>query len=57
MEEDCRVLQDRVRAEGDKDLPQDALYIAATNNLVNKINQARLEDMEGELFKYVAVVS
>ena len=56
-EEDCNVLNQRVRVDGDKDLPEDALFIAGTNDIVNKINLNRLENMEAELHRLVAFVT
>ena len=51
---DCHILRQRVRKE--RDLPYDALYITATNAIVNKINKERLESMEGNLYKFDATV-
>ena len=45
-----------MRKEGDKDLPYSALYIAGTNDIVNRINQSRLDDMDGQLQKFEASV-
>ena len=45
-EHDCNVLQQRVRKEGAKDLPTQALYIHCTNAGVNKINELRLAEIE-----------
>ena len=54
---DIKILQERVRIDGDKDLPFNALYIAGTNRIVNKVNLARLEYMDGDTFKFEANVT
>ena len=55
-DEDCCILQQRVKKEGDKDLPYTALYIAGTNDIVNRINQSRLDNMDGQLHKFEASI-
>ena len=47
-EEDYASLETRVRKMGDKDLPTDALFIICTNDKVKKMNDARIEDLDGE---------
>ena len=54
---DGEILQQRVRPDGHKDLPFNALYIAGTNKTVNAINLARLEYMDGETYKFEANVT
>ena len=55
--EDCTVLENRVRKETDKDLPIHALHINCTNYGVNKINEKKLEIMEGSLNTFLADVT
>ena len=56
-DEDCRVLEKRVRPMGSKDIPDNALYIICTNAGVNIINENKLEDMEGQCYSFHADVS
>ena len=55
-EEDCMILQQRVRPMGHKDIPSTAMYIICTNAGVNAINESMLENMEGEVYSFQAEV-
>ena len=55
-EEDCRILRERVREETSTDLPYEALHIICTNDGVNKINEGRLETLDGTLYEFLADV-
>ena len=55
-DEDCRVLNQRVREIGSLDIPANALYINCTNKGVNAINEKKLEEMEGEVYSFRADV-
>ena len=56
-EEDCRVLEQRVRPVNHPDIPGDALFINCTNAGVNKINDAKLENMDGDCHSFLANVT
>merc|ERR1711911_576155 len=56
-EDDCKTLEQRVKARGDSDLPKEALYIICTNAGVNRINDFRLEDLDGQLHTFNAYVT
>ena len=55
-EEDCDILKNRVRKETSPDLPYEALYIICTNDGVNRVNEGRLESLEGSQYEFVADV-
>ena len=46
--EDIKKLNTRVFKKGDKAIPKNALYISGTNAEVNKMNNARLSELEGK---------
>ena len=46
-EEDYNILEGRVRKIGDKDLPQQALFIMCTNAKVKAMNENRIDEMDG----------
>ena len=47
-EEDYATLETRVRQINDKDLPTNALFIICTNDKVKKMNDARIDNLEGD---------
>ena len=49
---DIDLLKTRVFPENDPQVPRDALYLVATNNEVNKINEERLKEMPGEMKQF-----
>ena len=53
-EEDIAMLQTRVRPKSDPTLDSNALHIYGTNAKVNARNNAKLNEIEGELFKIKA---
>ena len=56
-EEDCRILEQRVKQEGSKDLPTDALHIHCTNAGVNKINELKLNKLKGLKHTFIADIT
>ena len=55
-DEDCQILQQRVRPMGHADIPDNVTYIICTNQGVNAINEMKLEGMEGECHSFHASV-
>ena len=55
-EEDIELLQTRVMREDDAGIPKDALYLAATNAEINKVNEKKLEYLDEELITVKAVI-
>ena len=55
-EEDIELLQTRVMREDDAEIPKDALYLAATNAEINKVNEKKLEYLDQELITVKAVI-
>jgi len=55
-EEDCRILEQRVKQEGDPDLPDNALYIICNNLGVNKMNEKKLENVDSQLYTFEAEI-
>ena len=54
-QEDCELLQTRVRPVNDPEIPDDAMYVTCTNQSVNDINQARLQGLETESVELLAI--
>lgn len=55
-DEDIDLLETRVMKEDDPGLPSDALYLAATNAEINKINDAKLEHIDSPLITVKAAI-
>ena len=53
---DCNILKQRVRPLNSKDIPSEALYVICINAGVNKINEAKLENLNGKLYEFLADV-
>ena len=47
-EEDYAVLEGRVKKMDDKDIPPNALFIICTNDKVKRMNESRIEELDGE---------
>ena len=55
-EDDCAILEKRVRKSGDEDLPTNALHIMSKNENVMQHNDKQLEKMDGDLVQIQAKV-
>ena len=55
-EDDIKILNTRVFPRNSSELPKDALIITGTNEIVNKYNKEKLNDLAGELFEFKADV-
>ena len=47
-DDDCSLLETRVRSMNDPDLPTDAMYVTCTNAAVKEVNDARLQSLSTE---------
>ena len=56
-EDDIKMLNTRVFPRNSSMLPKDALIITGTNEIVNKFNNEKLNELPGELFEFKAEVS
>ena len=54
-DEDVKTLETRVRKLNDPDIPKSALVVTCTNKEVNRINEERLEAVEGQEFVHEAI--
>ena len=56
-DDDIQLLESRVMKSDDPNLPKDAVFLSAVNEDVNRINDGRLEAMDGKLLTVAAIVS
>ena len=56
-DDDIQLLESRVMESDDPNLPKDAVFLSAVNEDVNRINDGRLEAMDGKLLTIAAIVS
>ena len=54
--DDVATLKTRVFKRGDKANPKDAIYISGTNAVVNRINNLRLSQLDGQVVELIANV-
>ena len=55
-ENDVETLKSRIYQRDDKDIPEDSIFIFATNAAVNKLNDQKLSEMHGKLYTAEAIV-
>jgi len=56
-DDDIRILETRVMERDDPNLPKDAIYISAVNEDVNKVNEERLECLDGKKLTANAIIT
>ena len=56
-DDDIKLLESRVMKSDDPNLPKDAIFLSAVNDDVNRVNDGRLEAMDGNLLSITAVIS
>ena len=56
-ESDVTTLKSRIYKRDDPNLPEDSVFIFATNAAVNKLNSQKLSEMHGKLFTAEAIVA